>query len=49
MDDLRWEWRWDFDAPPASVWPLVSDTERFNRPAGKGIDGVRKLVHLGAR
>jgi len=28
---------------------LVSDTERFNRPAGKGIDGVRKLVHLGAR
>jgi class 3 adenylate cyclase len=34
MDDLRYAWRWEFDGPPEKVWPLVSDTERFNRAAG---------------
>src|SRR6185295_17320493 len=33
-EDLRYEWRWRFDAAPEVVWPLVSDTERFNRAAG---------------
>src|SRR5688572_19759479 len=33
-DDLHFEWRWSFGAPPEVVWPLVSDTERFNRAAG---------------
>jgi class 3 adenylate cyclase len=34
VEDLHYEWRWRFDAPPARVWPLISDTERFNRAAG---------------
>ena len=33
-EDLRFEWRWTFGAPPEVVWPLISDTERFNRAAG---------------
>ena len=27
-------WEWWFDAPPASVWPLVADTDRLDRLAG---------------
>src|SRR5687767_1534087 len=33
-DDLLFEWRWKFAAPPDVVWPLISDTDRFNRAAG---------------
>ena len=33
-DDLRFEWRWRFGAPPEVVWPVISDTERFNRAVG---------------
>jgi class 3 adenylate cyclase len=33
-DDLRFEWRWTFGAPPEVVWPVIADTERFNRAAG---------------
>jgi class 3 adenylate cyclase len=27
------EWTWHFDRPPAAVWPVVSDTARFNEAA----------------
>ena len=30
----RHEWVWSFDAPPADVWPILSDTARFNEAAG---------------
>jgi len=30
----RHEWVWSFDAPPAEVWPILSDTARFNEAAG---------------
>lgn len=30
----RHEWVWTFDAPPAEVWPILSDTARFNEAAG---------------
>jgi carbon monoxide dehydrogenase subunit G len=33
-EDLLFEWRWRFGAPPEVVWPVISDTERFNRAAG---------------
>lgn len=28
------EWAWDLDVPPASIWPYLSDTARFNEAAG---------------
>jgi class 3 adenylate cyclase len=30
----HYRWTWDFRAPPAALWPQVSDTERFNRDCG---------------
>ena len=33
---LRYLWTWDMPAPPAQVWPLVSDTHSFNRSVGTG-------------
>jgi class 3 adenylate cyclase len=29
-----YRWAWDFRAPPAALWPLVSNTDRFNRDCG---------------
>lgn len=37
MTDLptfRYRWRWDLPARPAALWPLVSDTDRFNMDTG---------------
>lgn len=30
----RHEWVWSFEAPPEDVWPILSDTARFNEAAG---------------
>jgi hypothetical protein len=30
----RREWPWSFDAPPVVIWPILSDTARFNEAAG---------------
>ena len=30
----RYDWEWELDAPPESLWPLVADTDRFNRDTG---------------
>ena len=32
--ERRYRWEWWFDAPPARVWPLISDTDRVDRLAG---------------
>ena len=32
--EFRYRWRWILPAPPEALWPLVSDTNRFNRDAG---------------
>ncbi len=32
--ELQWEWVWELAASPEDVWPLVSDTNRFNRDTG---------------
>lgn len=32
--ELRWEWAWQLSAPPARVWPFVSDTQRVNKAIG---------------
>jgi len=31
---LRMTWVWDLAAAPEALWPLVSDTDRFNRDTG---------------
>lgn len=30
----QYRWTWDFRSPPAALWPLVSNTNRFNRDCG---------------
>src|SRR5687767_13061675 len=30
----RYVWQWELDAPPERLWPLVADTDRFNRDTG---------------
>lgn len=34
MMPLHFKWEWDLSSPPQALWPLVSDTNRFNRDAG---------------
>ena len=38
-DLVAFEWRWDLESSPRAHWPLVSNTERFNRAIG--LSGVR--------
>ncbi len=30
----HYRWTWSFRSPPAALWPLVSNTDRFNRDCG---------------
>jgi len=32
--EFHFDWSWDLPAPPEALWPLVSDTDRFNRDTG---------------
>ncbi|MDO8542847.1 MAG: SRPBCC family protein [Opitutaceae bacterium] len=32
--EQHFRWSWDLAAPPAALWPLVSNTDRFNRDCG---------------
>ncbi len=36
MKTLHYTWRWDIQAPPTDVWPLVCNTHAFNRAVGVG-------------
>jgi class 3 adenylate cyclase len=39
--ERTYRWQWELDAAPAALWPLVADTNRFNRDAGvPALDGV---------
>ena len=33
-DVVTFDWRWDLESSPRALWPLVSNTERFNRAIG---------------
>ena len=33
-DVVTFNWRWDMESTPRALWPLVSNTERFNRAIG---------------
>jgi adenylate cyclase len=32
--EQHFHWTWDLNAPPEALWPLVSNTDRFNRDCG---------------
>jgi len=32
--EFAYDWSWELDAPAEALWPLVSDTNRFNRDTG---------------
>ena len=32
--EQHFHWTWDLVAPPEALWPLVSNTDRFNRDCG---------------
>jgi class 3 adenylate cyclase len=32
--EYHYKWEWDLVSPPEALWPLVSDTNRFNRDTG---------------
>ena len=34
MTLIRKQWVWHFDPPPEALWPVLSDTARFNEAAG---------------
>jgi class 3 adenylate cyclase len=34
LKQLRFHWRHELAAPPAALWPLVANTDRFNRDTG---------------
>jgi len=48
----HYQWKWDLSSSPESLWPLVSDTNRFNRDTGLppmqllGINNKVKLVRF---
>lgn len=49
-DEFHYKWEWNFASSPEELWPLVSDTNRFNRDTGLppmqllGIENGVKLV-----
>ncbi|MBS0663666.1 MAG: hypothetical protein JSR48_10420 [Verrucomicrobia bacterium] len=34
MPEQTFRWTWNFRSPPEALWPLVSNTDRFNRDCG---------------
>lgn len=47
MAELAWSWRWTLAAPPAKLWPAVSDTDSFNRSLGLAPVASRPLAETG--
>jgi class 3 adenylate cyclase len=58
-NDFHYRWEFDLESSPEHLWPLVADTNRFNRdtgvPAvqvmlneGKGLKNARRLMRLTA-
>ena len=59
MREFHYRWEFDLESSPEQLWPLVADTNRFNRdtgvPAvqvmlneGKGLKNARRLMRLTA-
>lgn len=44
---MHYSWEWDLHAAPEAYWPLIADTDRFNRDTG--IPAVQNRLPLGQR
>jgi Adenylate cyclase, family 3 (some proteins contain HAMP domain) len=48
--EFYFDWHWDLRSSPEALWPLASDTNRFNRDTGQPeiemIDNVKGTKHL---
>ena len=48
--EFYFDWHWDLRSPPEAIWPLASDTNRFNRDTGQPeiemLDNVKGTKHL---
>jgi class 3 adenylate cyclase len=48
--EFYFDWHWDFQSSPEAIWPLASDTNRFNRDTGQPevemLDNVKGTKHL---
>ena len=48
--ELRYKWEWRLRSTPERLWPLVADTNRFNRDTGlPGLDGSDDETRVNAR
>ena len=47
--EFYFDWYWDLQSSPQAIWPLVSDTNRFNRDTGQPeiqmLDNVKGVKH----
>ena len=59
MRDFHYRWEFDLESSPEQLWPLVADTNRFNRDTGvpaiqtlqsesKGLKNARRRLRLSA-
>jgi class 3 adenylate cyclase len=59
MREFHYRWEFDLDSSPEQLWPLVADTNRFNRDTGvpsvqmvesegKGLKNARRRLRLSA-
>jgi class 3 adenylate cyclase len=48
--EFYFDWHWDLHSSPEAIWPLASDTNRFNRDTGQPevvmLDNVKGTKHL---
>jgi class 3 adenylate cyclase len=51
--EFYFDWHWDLKSSPEGIWPLASDTNRFNRDTGQPkvemLDNVKGTKHLRMR
>lgn len=47
--EFYFDWHWDLESTPQAIWPLASDTNRFNRDTGQPeielLDNVKGVKH----
>src|SRR4030095_6856765 len=48
--EFHYSWQWDLKSSPEAIWPLASDTNRFNRDTGQpeveilsNVKGVKQM------
>jgi class 3 adenylate cyclase len=48
--EFYFDWYWELESSPQAIWPLASDTNRFNRDTGQPememLDNVRGVKHV---